>query len=201
MAQMVARDSQSQGDLISWWEGDDLDVETEVSCAMDEVVLFIEGDEVVSTLGPGRHSLAIPPGPLERFVIGTDELGIAFVTTTVIRLDGAGVLEELDNEGAEDVEPTVSFVAAVRVIDPARIVPLLEKLSDEESLEDWLIDELVLHAQTAASESNRSLDELTSGTYSAQLGEKTTQNANEVLGEYGIEVQRVDDCAISVEEE
>jgi hypothetical protein len=204
MALMLARDSESQGDLISWWDGDQLEADTQVSCAMDEVVMFIDDDEVVATLGPGRHSLVPPPPSLERylkgsFLSGPDKVAVAFVTTRTVRLEAEGILEELDDQGAEDVEPTISFRVALRITDATKVVPLLEKLSEDECLEDWLIDELVLHAQAAATESNRTLAELASGAHGAQLAVKIAQNAGEILVEYGIELQSVDEFAVSAE--
>lgn len=206
MALMLSRDAESQGDLISWWDGDQLEADTQVSCAIDEVVMFIDDDEVVATLGPGRHSLAPPPPSLERylkgsFLAGPEKVAVAFVTTRTVRLEAEGILEELDDEGEEDVEPTVSFRVALRICDAAKVVGLLEKLSDDECLEDWLVDELVLHAQVAATQSNRTLAELASGAHGAQLAVKIAQNAGEILVEYGIEVQSVDEVAITVDAE
>src|SRR5437016_5033985 len=109
MPALLARDPESRGDLIAWWEGETIESDAQAICEPDEMIVFLDDDEVVATLGPGRHSLASGPPALAPHLVGGDEIAVAFVTTRTTRLEAEGTLEELDNEGAEDVEPAVIF--------------------------------------------------------------------------------------------
>jgi hypothetical protein len=176
MATSLARDDEAQGDLISWWEGEEPESQVQVTCAMNEVVLFIGEDyEVLQTFGPGMHAVEFPEGA-----------SVAFVTVTATRIEDDAVVEDLD-----DAE--VTLTAMVRITDAAKMIALLEKLDDEESLEGWLGDELILHAVAAAEEAGLDADAMEGN---ADLLEQTAQRAREVLADYGIEVQRVDSIAV-----
>lgn len=176
---MLARKTEDEGALISWWEGDDPDDESQVVCAMNETVLVIgEDDAVVQTLGPGRHAVAVPEGA-----------AVAFVTTTPTRIEAEGTMEDLD-----DADMTLD--ARVRVTDAARMIPLLDKLGDEESLEGWLGDELMLHAVAAAAEAGLDTAAMSNN---PTLCDLTVARAREVLAPYGIEVQRIDSISVSEE--
>jgi hypothetical protein len=180
MATFLTRDEEAKGDLISWWEGEDPDSDSQVSCDMNEVVLFIgEDNEVLQTFGPGRHAVEFPDGA-----------SVAFVTTSPTRIEDDAVVEDLD-----DAE--VTLTATVRISDAAKMIPLLEKLGDEESLEGWLGDELILHAVAAADEAGLDTDAMTGN---ADLCQQTAQRAREVLAEYGIEVPSVESISV-VEDE
>jgi hypothetical protein len=81
----------------------------------------------------------------------------------------------------------------VRVVDAAAMMPLLEQLDDDESLEGWLGDELLVHVAAAVTEGGLQLDD-------PSLPEQAAARAREALTEYGIEVQRIDRVEVAGDE-
>lgn len=174
----IERDDGDRGELFAWWGGSQLDAETQFTCAVNEIILVLdaESEDLVATLGPGRHPL---PPALSRHAKG-DEVLVIFVTTTPLRIEAGGALDELTDQ------PWVELNARVTVRDAAKAIELLPLLDDDESPEDWLAEELILAVGRAAEEKGGDLEALqaATGTLAAAAG----RYANEVLAELGLEV-------------
>lgn len=171
----IARDAEASGDLITWWDGEP-DGDCQIVCDAQEVALVLgEDDEVLQTLGAGRHAVQVPANA-----------AIAFVTVAAVNLEAEGTFDETG-------DALVSLAARVRVTDPVKMLGLLDDLGEDESLEGWLGDELMLHAIAAAGEAGIDASSMSSD---PALCEKTAARAREVLAPYGVEVLSV--ASISV---
>jgi hypothetical protein len=109
-----------------------------------------------------------------------------------VQIEASGQVEDLDNV-------IVTIMAEVRIADAAKMMPLLDNLDDEESLEGWLGDELLLHAAAVAAEAMENAKDI-DPTGEAML-DQTADRARTVLTEYGIEVPRVDSIRVSPQSE
>ncbi len=180
MAQVLAREAEEEGEkfILDWWEGDDIEAGDQVNCAMNEVAVLVdEENEVLTTFAAG---IAVIPE------FDAEEVSLAFVRLTFARIVSEGTLEDFD-------DAPVTVLSMVRVIDPVKMIPLLDKLDEEESLEDWLGDELLIHAAAAIEESGlEDVDEINRDTTNQPLLKDTGSRANAALDEYGVFVDRVD---------
>ena len=184
----IARNSESQDDLIDWWDEEELDDAVEVTVGMTEVVLFVKEGAVLLELPPGRHRLTAESHPvLEEWLDNDDEdVAIAFVTVgRRIELEVA-----IGYTWGEKDEAFVSTTGAIVVKNGTLALGLLEHLDDEESLEGWIADEIATHLADAIG----ALDipdilHVTSQAYDADLVESALANANGVLAPYGVSVE------------
>ncbi len=174
----IARADEDRGDLFAWWDGSELDAETQFACNADEVVLVLDAqsEDVVATLGPGRHSL---PVTLGRYLSGGKVL-VIFVTTAPVTIEAEGVLD------AHDDQPWVELAGVVTVRDPVKALELLPHLDDDETPEDWVAEELVLYTGRAVEEDGGDLEALSAKT--AMLSERAQAFANEDFAGFGLSV-------------
>jgi len=184
----IARDSETQDDLIDWWDDEELDDSVEVTVGAAEAVLFVREGEVLLELPPGRHRLTAESHPALADWLGNDdeEVAIAFLTVgRRIELDVA-----IGYTWGEKDEAFVSTTGAIVVKNATLALGLLEHLDDEESLEGWIADEIATHLADAIG----ALDipdilHVTSQAYDMDLIETALANANGVLSEYGVSVE------------
>jgi hypothetical protein len=188
----IRRNPESALDLIDWWEEEDLEDDVEVMLGPAEVALFVRNDEVLLQLPAGRHALTAEAYPvLEEWLAGDDEdVAIAFINATFY----ADVEVSSDYTWGEEDEANVKTTATVHVTDPVKVLDVLQHLGDDESLEDWLGDEIATHLVAAI----LALDvpdvlHVTSQAHDMDLQETAKVDSNEVLGAYGIQVDRIED--------
>jgi hypothetical protein len=179
MAQVLARAEEEEGEkyIIDWWEGDDIEAGDQITCAMNEVAVLVdEENEVLTTFPAG---IAVIPE------FDAEDVSLAFVRLTFARIVSEGTLEDFE-------DAPVTVLSMVRVTDAAKIMPLLDKLDEDETLEDWLGDELLIHAAAAIEESGlEDVDAINSDTTNQPLLTDTCARANAVLEEYGVLVDTV----------
>jgi hypothetical protein len=185
----IARDADSEGDLIAWYEGDAQGASpAQLTCALDEVAVIVVDGEASRELPPGRHPLTAEDyEELTGWLEGDDEsVDFAFLTTSPVTLELAG-----DYARGED-EASFTARAVVQVTSGTEAIGLLENLADDESLEDWLADEVAVHLVAALDEHPEAdLLELSSGALNEELEASTLERANEALTAFGISVKSV----------
>jgi membrane protease subunit (stomatin/prohibitin family) len=201
MAPTLSRDDDDQDALISWWSGDDLEPGSTLTCGPNESALFFNGDELVGVFGPGRAMLSPESQPkLAPLFEDAEEAAIAFVTTSPTPLDIEAELDQVrDSATALIITPEVTLSAKVRITDPNKLPDLLGELGDDESLEDWLGDELLTHLSEAIAAKPMPFLDLSSGAYAMDFQEATKNAANQTLAQYGVEVASVDDLEIAAD--
>ena len=174
----IQREDGDRGDVFAWWDGSELDAETQFSCDVNEVILVLdaESEDLVATLGPGRH--ALPPA-LKRLA-GQGEVLVIFVTTGPMGIEAGGALDDLADE------PWVEIKARVTVRDAAKAIELLPLLDDDESPEDWLAEELILAVSHAAEAVGGDFQALQAARGS--IAAAATGFANSVMTDLGFEV-------------
>ncbi len=188
----IARSTETQGDLIDWWNDAPLKGDVDVTLRPAEVAVFVREGEVLLELPPGRHRLTAQSHPvLAGWLSGKDhDLGIAFLTI--------GLRTEVDvgigYTWGEQVEAFVATTATITVQDGSKAIGLLEHLDDEESLEDWLGDEIATQLADAIGELDvPDILHVTSQAHDADLVEAALAKANDVLGAYGVRVEALGD--------
>lgn len=186
----IARNPETKNDLIDWWDDEALDDTVDVAVGPGEVVLFVCDGEVVAQLAPGRHRITVESHPaLEDWLAGDEEaMGVAFVTVgRSVEVDVA-----IGYTWGERDQAFVSTTARLKVTDGARAIGLLEHLDDEESLEDWLGDEVATHLADAILEVKvDSIIAIQSQAHDDDLVEATLARANDVLGAFGVKVEQL----------
>jgi len=198
----IERDPEFEGDILGWWDGVlDRDGEDELVCAPGELAVVLDGDAVLATFGPGRHQLTAQSAPaLAKYLKAMDPVDIAFVTerTTIDFEAPMGAYEDPDQKR---YQPSVSSSFAVVVKDPALVVGLRDELEEDQSVEDFLIDEVV----DAASEALAALDPpLATLAKSGELPgwlEATQRLVNEVVGELGMSVEVLGPLQVRLDDE
>ncbi len=195
---VIARSAESEGDLIDWWEEEELDGDVQVFCAPNEEVIFLSGEDVLLSLPPGRHAItAETHEALEDWLDGDDEsIAVAFLTTTPVKVEVAGSFTRGEDEAFFTAHATL------RITDASDAIALLEQLGEDESLEDWLGDEIALHVTAAIDERTKEqLLELTSGAFNEEISEAALPMSNEALEDYSITVSAIADLEYQLEEE
>ena len=203
---LIERDGEERDALIGWWhEGDHLEPDATVICAADEVVLFVDGDEIVAELGPGRHRLTADTQPsLAKYLReGPPDIDVGFVKTRSVTLAVDGLIGECtDEETAIESELSLTSSFRVKVTNPALAVALNDELEEDVSVEEFLIDTF-LGAATDALESLeptvKALRE--SGGKIPGWGEATLARIQEELDGSGIEIELAEDLVAGLEEE
>lgn len=174
----IRRDDADRGEVFAWWEGTRLAADSQFSCEPNEAILVLDADreELVATLGPGRHALT---PELQRYV-GGDEVLVIFVTTSPMKIEAGGALDDVEEQ------PWVELHARVTVRDPVKAIEMLPLLDDDETPEDWIAEELILAVGRAADEHGGNLAALQADT--EKVAQAATGYANEVCAELGLEV-------------
>lgn len=173
---VIRRDDGARGDVFAWFGGT-LQAESQLQCEPNEAVLVLDDqEEVVTTLGPGRHAL---PSELKPYV-GRDDLLFIFVTTGTMRIEAGGALDDVMDE------PWLELFAQVSVKDPVKAIELLPLLDEDEAPEDWIAEELILAVSHAARERRVGLEGLRAAT--ADIARAAAGYANEAFAEVGLEV-------------
>jgi hypothetical protein len=186
----ISRNVETKDDLIDWWDDQELDDTVDVSVNPGEVVLFVREGEVVAQLAPGRHRITAESHPdLEDWLDGDDdEMAIAFMTV------GRSIEVEasIGYTWGEKDEAFVTGTAKLIVTDGSRAIGLLEHLDDEESLEDWLGDEVATHIADAILEIKvESIVDITSQAHDEDIGIAALAKVNDVLKNYGVKVESI----------
>ncbi len=203
---LVARDDDEREALIGWWqEGESLGPETTVTCGADEVVLFVDGDEIVAELGPGRHRLTKETQPaLSSYLVeGAPEIDVAFVKTGNVTLAVHGVVGEFKDEETE-IEYEISITSSFRakVSDPALALALFDELDDDVTVEDFLIDTFLDAAADALGELEPTLAAFrASGGKLAGFGEATLSRVREELDDSGVEIELAEDLVAALDDD
>lgn len=154
-----------------------MQAESQLVCEPNESMLVLDDqEEVVTTLGPGRHAL---PAELKPYV-GRDDLLFIFVTTGSMRIEAGGALDEVQDE------PWVELFAQVSVKNPLKAIELLPLLDEDEAPEDWIAEELILAVSRAAGERRVGLEGLRAAT--PDIARAAAVFANEAFAEVGLEV-------------
>ncbi len=201
----IARDAESRGDLIAWFESDDApESPVTLTCGPDEAAVLVVDGEALRTLGPGRHALSSDDEALAEWIDGeVDAVQVAFLTTTPVTIEASADFER-PGEGNTIDRGTITGSAELKVTSPELAIGLLDSLGDDESLEDWLADELAVHLK-AAVDGQKTFDEpsafdgqpspallqLTSGAFTEDLQDAALASAREVLEPYGFTVVSV----------
>jgi hypothetical protein len=174
----IQRADGDKGDVFAWWDGSALDAETQFNCDMNEAILVLDAgsEELVTTLGPGRHGMS---AELKKYA-GGDEVLVLFVTTSAMKVEAGGALDDLDDQ------PWVEATARVTVKDPVKAIELLPLLDDDELPEEWIAEELILAVARAAAEHGGALDALQAARATVAIA--AAGFANEVFSELGMEV-------------
>jgi len=174
----IQRDDGDRGEVFAWWDGSALDAGTQFNCDVNETLLVLDAnsEEVVATLGPGRHAMTLALAPYAQ----GDEVLVIFVTTSPMRVEAGGALADLPDE------PWVEIKARVTVRDPVKAIELLPLLDDDEAPEDWLGEELILAVGRAAEENGGDLQRLQ--TSSGAIAKAAAGYANAVMADLGFEV-------------
>jgi hypothetical protein len=192
----IARNLETQGDLIDWWDEEELDDTVDVSVGAGEVVLFVRLVE----LKPGRHRLTAESHPVLADWLRNDDEDVAIAFMSVgqrVEVDVA-----IGYTWDERDEAFVATTGTIVVKDGALAFGLLEHLDDEESLEDWIGDEIATHLADAIG----ALDvpdilHVTSQARDADVIEDAMKRANEVLGTYGVKVEKLDELTHQLDPE
>lgn len=183
----IERDAEFGGDILGWWDGV-LDEDDELVCGPGELAVVLDGDAVLATFGPGRHKPAANPG-LAEYVEAQDAVDVAFVTQrTTVDLEGS--LGDFEDPAQKRYQPSVSSGLEVQVTDAALVVALRDELDEDQSVEDFLIDEVLDAASEALEELNPRLAALVAegGAVPGWL-EATQRRVNEVVRELGLAVE------------
>jgi hypothetical protein len=180
----IARNADSKGDLIAWWDDAPLEGAVQVTCANDEVVVFVVNGKAVLQLQPGRHALTPRAQPaLAAWLTGKDDtVAVAFLTTTSVDVEVLG-----GHAWGED-EAAFGAVGAVRVIDGKAVIGMLDQLGEDEALEDWLGDEVGIHVSDAITAKAAGIVDVTSGAMNGELLKAAVPLANELLHRLGFEL-------------
>jgi hypothetical protein len=199
----IARDEAAAGDLLAWFESDEpLEAPVMLTCGPDEAAVLVVDGEPLRTLPPGRHALSADDDALADWLDGeVDAVQVAFLTTTPVTIEAVG---EFERPGAQDTidRGTITGSAELQVTAPELVMALLDSLDDEESLEDWLSDELAVHLKASVDErESQELLELTSGAFFEELQDSALASARAVLEPYGISVVSVTVAETAADEE
>ena len=174
MDQLIRREAAD--DLVAFWEGDAPSEGDQVSVDIGDRLLIFDDQGLVAALDAGRHMLSAQAQPaLARVLAGDDGVYVAFVRQQRYELANEGELAE------EDLETGYFLRAVVQVRDAAKMVKLIAAVdAAEQTVEEWLADEIALDAAAAASDAGVDL--------SAAIA-----RANEALAEHGIEVLSIEE--------
>jgi hypothetical protein len=189
----IARDEASAGDLIAWFASDEaLEGPVTLTVGPEEAAVLVVEGEALRALPPGRHALSADDAALADWLDGeVDAVQVAFLTTTAVTIEAVG---EFERPGEDDTidRGTITGSAELQVTSAEQVIALLDELDDEESLEDWLADELAVHLKASVDErGNMGLLELTSGAFCEEMQDSALAGARAVLGPYGITVVSV----------
>ena len=151
---------------------------------MNEVAVFWDGANVVTSLGPGRHMLTAETTPTLTPFFDDKEVFVCFVTTTTVNdFEVQGPLSD-----DEDDEDFATIALTLRVTDPPSFVAKAVELEEDEdededvpSMEDWIASE-VLDAVCDLLDEGGSDD----------VGDDLPGRVAPALSEAGVELMRVE---------
>jgi len=174
MDQLIRREAAE--DLVAFWEGDAPSEGDQVSVDIGDRLLIFDDEGLLAALDAGRHMLSARAQPaLARVLAGDDGVHVAFVRQQRYELVNDGELDE------EDLETGYSLRAVVQVRDAAKVAKLIAAVdAAEQTVEEWLADEIALDAAAAAGDAGVDLD-------------AAIARANEALAEHGVEVLSIDE--------
>lgn len=175
MGQMIQRDADFADDLVAFWDGDAPSEGDQASVEPGDRLLIIDDEGLVAAFDAGRHALK-----------SYGEVDVVFVSQKRHSLENDGELVE------EELETGYVLRATVQVRDAAKMVELIAMvIEQEQTVEDWLADEIAIDAATAADDVGVDLADLEAER--ASVMPKAIARANEVLADHGIELLSIEE--------
>ena len=189
MDQFIRRGDDDADALVAFWEGDAPSEGDQASVDMGDRLVVFNENGVLAALDAGRHMLSAQAQPaLAPVLSGADGCYVAFVSQKRYTLETDGELEE------EELETGYSLRAVVQVRDATKMAALIAKIDEaEQSVEEWLADEIAIDAASAATDAGVALEDVAGSLDSVR--DAAVAAANEVLAEHGIEVLSIDQLA------
>lgn len=141
MANLITRSNDDSDELYGWWDGEAIEAGDQVSCDTSEVAVFWDGEQVVTTLGPGRHQLTAESSPaLAPFFEDDSPIHICFVTTSAVSgFEVEGSISPDDDDDDDDdaeEEPSASIEVTLRVVDPGLFVAKAVEIEEGDDDDD-----------------------------------------------------------------
>lgn len=176
MDQFIRREEDAADALVAFWEGDAPSEGDQASVDMGDRLLIFNDEGLLAALDAGRHTLAPVDG----------DVYVAFVSQKRYALEHEGEISE------DDFETGYSLRATVQVRDAAKMVALIAMVDEaEQSVEEWLADEIAIDVAAAAGEAGVELEDV--GEKLTSIREAAIAATNEVLTEHGIELLSIDE--------
>ena len=212
--QFIARPDAAKELMVYKWPDRHVRMLSVVTVQSDEWLFFVKGGEVAGYLGAGQHVLDGAGVPFLQHIVDEKSGGnvliaeVYFVSAREFANRAfAGSGGEVSDPGTEVmVKTNVYGEYAMKAVDPAKLVLNLlgtRALHGNQEIQDVVSDHLllVLRAGIQANVTERGWDvlKLTSGAYNVALADAAVTQVNERLGDYGLQVTRIEDFTLSID--
>lgn len=212
---MVARPDDAKAHVV--WKHPDptIPMKSQLTVESDEVALFFRDGNIVSTLGPGRHTLESSNLPFLSNLIDSATGGnvfiaeVFFVNTrehTGVKFGGRiGHVE--DPKSGIPVETMVHGEFSFRVTDPEELIVGLVGMGRSQSytVRSWMKEQVLKvirdHISELLVKNKWPLLDVTSGAYTEEIETDVLQRVRKHVDSYGIEIVRLGNFVTAIDEE
>ena len=212
---MVARPDDAKSHVV--WKHPDptIPMKSQLTVEADELAVFFRDGKVVSTLGPGRHTLDSSNLPflsdlIDRFTGGNVFIAEVFFVNvrehTGVKFGGrVGHVE--DPKSGIPVESMVHGEFSFKVSDPERLIVGLVGMGRAESYQvrSWMKEQVLKVIRDRIAEfivkNKWPLLDVTSGAYTEEIEEEVLKGVMQHVSSYGIEIPRLGNFVIAIDEE
>lgn len=212
---MIARPDDAKPHVV--WKHPDptIPMKSQLTVEADEMAVFFKDGKVVSTLGPGRHTLDSANLPflsdlIDRFTGGNVFIAEVFFVNVRehpgVKFGGrVGHVE--DPKSGIPVETMVHGEFSFRVTDPEQLIVGLVGMGRTESylVRSWMKEQVLKIIRDRIAEllvkNKWPLLDVTSGAYTEELEQQVLAGIVGHVSDYGIEVVRLGNFVIAIDEQ
>lgn len=212
---MIARPDDAKSHVV--WKHPDptIPFKSQLTVEADELAVFFRDGQVVSTLGPGRHTLDTSNIPflsdlVDKLTGGNVFIAEVFFVSTREHVGvkfGGRIGHVEDPKSGIPVETMVHGAFSFQVVDPEQLIKGLVGMGRAESYQvrSWLKEHVLKVVRDRVAElcvkNKWPLLDVTSGAYTVEIEKDVLAGLDEHVGGYGVRVARLGNFSVAIDEE
>ena len=212
---MVARPDDAKSQVV--WKHPDptIPMGSQLTVEADEVAVFFRDGEVVSTMGPGRHTLESSNLPFLSNLVDSATGGRVFIaevffvsTREHVGVKFGGRIGHVeDPKSGIPVETMVHGEFSFKVTDALHLVTGLVGMGRAESytIRSWMKEQVLKvirdHTAELLVKNKWPLLDVTSGAYTEEIEREVLGKVSEHVDDYGLKIARLGNFVIAIDEE
>ena len=212
---MVARPDDAKSQVV--WKHPDptIPMKSQLTVESDEVAVFFRDGKVVSTLGPGRHTLDSSNLPFLSNLVDAFTGGNVFVaevffvsTREIPGVKFGGRIGHVeDPKSGVPVETMVHGEFSFQVTDPERLITGLVGMGRTEAwlVRSWMKEQVLKVVRDRIAElcvkNDWPLLDVTSGAYTEEVEVDVLKGLGQHVADYGIRIARLGNFTVAIDEE